>query len=35
MESFWLAETLKYLFMLFTDDEQIAPLDQVISEINM
>ena len=28
MESFFLAETLKYLFLLFTDDEDILPLDK-------
>ena len=27
MESFWLAETLKYLFLLFSDDS-VLPLDQ-------
>ena len=28
METFFLAETLKYLFLLFTDDEDILPLDK-------
>ena len=28
MESFFLAETLKYLFLLFTDDKDILPLDK-------
>ena len=28
MESFFLSETLKYLFLLFTDDEDILPLDK-------
>ena len=28
MESFFLAETLKYLFLLFTDDVDILPLDK-------
>lgn len=28
MESFFLAETLKYLFLLFTDDSDILPLDK-------
>lgn len=28
MESFWLAETLKYLFLLFEDDANVLPLDQ-------
>ena len=28
MESFFLAETLKYLFLLFTDDSDILRLDQ-------
>ena len=27
MESFWLAETLKYLFLLFSDDD-VLPLDK-------
>ena len=26
MESFWLSETLKYLFLLFTDDPLVVPL---------
>lgn len=29
MESFWLAETLKYLYLLF-DDDNIIPLDQYV-----
>lgn len=29
MESFWLAETLKYLYLLF-DDEDLTPLDKVV-----
>lgn len=28
MESFFLAETLKYLFLLFTDDADVLPLDK-------
>ena len=28
MESFFLAETLKYLFLLFSDDPQLLPLDK-------
>lgn len=28
MESFWLAESLKYLWLLFSDDETLLPLDQ-------
>ena len=28
MPSFWIAETLKYLYLLFTDDEQQLPLDK-------
>ena len=28
MPSFWIAETLKYLYLLFTDDEQRLPLDK-------
>ena len=27
MESFWLSETLKYLFLLFTDDPTVTPLE--------
>lgn len=27
MESFWLSETLKYLFLLFTDDPTVLPLE--------
>ena len=27
MESFWLSETLKYLFLLFTDDPTVVPLE--------
>ncbi|GAX82543.1 hypothetical protein CEUSTIGMA_g9970.t1 [Chlamydomonas eustigma] len=30
MESFWLAETLKYFYLLFTDDQLVTPLDQFI-----
>lgn len=30
MESFFLAETLKYLFLLFSDDETLLPLDQYV-----
>ena len=29
MESFWLGETLKYLFLLF-DDQGLLPLDKVV-----
>ncbi|KAI5810192.1 glycoside hydrolase family 47 protein [Peziza echinospora] len=29
MESFWLAETLKYLYLLFSDDD-LLPLDRVV-----
>jgi hypothetical protein len=29
MESFFIAETLKYLFLLFSDDD-ILPLDEVV-----
>lgn len=28
MESFWLAETLKYLYLLLADDQEILPLNQ-------
>ena len=28
MESFWLAETLKYFYLLFEDDPTVLPLDQ-------
>lgn len=28
MESFFLGETLKYFFLLFSDDESILPLDK-------
>ena len=28
MESFFLAETLKYLYLLFSDDKNLFPLDQ-------
>lgn len=28
MESFFLAETLKYLYLLFADDQTILPLDK-------
>lgn len=30
MESFWLAETLKYLYLLFSDDENLFPLQDVV-----
>jgi mannosyl-oligosaccharide alpha-1,2-mannosidase len=30
MESFWLAETLKYFYLLFKDDDDLLPLDQVV-----
>ncbi|GLD96502.1 hypothetical protein PINS_up005185 [Pythium insidiosum] len=30
MESFFLAETLKYLFLLFSDDETLLPLDEIV-----
>ncbi|KAK7206502.1 glycoside hydrolase [Myxozyma melibiosi] len=30
MESFWLAETLKYLYLLFEDDDTVLPLDKVV-----
>ncbi|KAK9475249.1 glycoside hydrolase [Dipodascopsis tothii] len=30
MESFWLAETLKYLYLLFDDDTSVLPLDAVV-----
>ncbi|KAK9369107.1 glycoside hydrolase [Lipomyces kononenkoae] len=30
MESFWLAETLKYLYLLFEDDDSILALDKVV-----
>ncbi|KAK9320324.1 glycoside hydrolase [Lipomyces orientalis] len=30
MESFWLAETLKYLYLLFEDDDSILPLDEIV-----
>ena len=30
MESFWLAETLKYLYLLFSDDEGLFPLQDVV-----
>jgi mannosyl-oligosaccharide alpha-1,2-mannosidase len=30
MESFFLAETLQYLFLLFSDDESCLPLDQYV-----
>ena len=29
MESFFIAETLKYLFLLFADDS-VLPLDQIV-----
>jgi mannosyl-oligosaccharide alpha-1,2-mannosidase len=28
MESFWIAETLKYLYLLFEDDARVLPLDE-------
>jgi hypothetical protein len=28
MESFWIAETLKYFYLLFEDDPNVLPLDQ-------
>lgn len=30
MESFWLAETLKYFFLLFSDDPDLVPLDEFV-----
>ncbi|TMW57051.1 hypothetical protein Poli38472_002976 [Pythium oligandrum] len=30
MESFFIAETLKYLFLLFSDDETLLPLDEIV-----
>ena len=30
MESFWLGETLKYLYLLFTDDFDVISLDEFI-----
>jgi mannosyl-oligosaccharide alpha-1,2-mannosidase len=30
MESFWLAETLKYFYLLFKEDEDLLPLDEVV-----
>ncbi|KAK9318597.1 glycoside hydrolase [Lipomyces starkeyi] len=30
MESFWMAETLKYLYLLFEDDDSILPLEKVV-----
>ena len=30
MESFFLAETLKYLYLLFSDDDQLFPLDKYV-----
>lgn len=30
MESFWLGETLKYLFLLFSDDPNLIPLDKYV-----
>lgn len=30
MESFFLAETLKYLYLLFADDQNIIPLDEYV-----
>ena len=30
MESFWLAETLKYFYLLFSDDPDLIPLDEFV-----
>jgi mannosyl-oligosaccharide alpha-1,2-mannosidase len=30
MESFWLAETLKYFYLLFSDDFELIPLDKFV-----
>ena len=30
MESFFMAETLKYLYLLFSDDEQLLPIDKFV-----
>jgi hypothetical protein len=30
MESFFLAETLKYLYLLFSDDDSLFPFDQYV-----
>ncbi|GAX82024.1 hypothetical protein CEUSTIGMA_g9452.t1 [Chlamydomonas eustigma] len=30
MESFWLAETLKYFFLLFSDEPDVIPLDKYV-----
>ena len=30
MESFYLAETLKYLYLLFSDDSELIPLDKYV-----
>ncbi|CAH1785249.1 unnamed protein product [Owenia fusiformis] len=30
MESFWLGETLKYFYLLFSDDESLLPLDKYV-----
>ncbi|KJE94527.1 mannosidase [Capsaspora owczarzaki ATCC 30864] len=30
MESFWLGETIKYLFLLFSDDDTLIPLDKYV-----
>ncbi|KAK9467649.1 glycoside hydrolase [Lipomyces arxii] len=30
MESFWLAETLKYLYLLFEEDDSVLPLEKVV-----
>jgi hypothetical protein len=30
MESFWLAETLKYFYLLFVDDPDVIPLDKYV-----
>ncbi len=30
METFYLAETLKYLYLLFSDDENLIPLDKFV-----
>jgi len=30
MESFWLGETLKYFYLLFSDDPKLIPLDRFV-----
>ena len=30
MESFFLAETLKYFYLLFSDDKDLLPLDRFV-----